>query len=191
MQLDTLLGGGGGSSSRGKIVKLLLIPVLGYVLYSQTLGQLEADVESAQPPTQLAKPAPGTVPPTVKQSVPILSTVRPVEQIADVDPFALPESLLPPPPPVPESPLAQFLEGAKPEEPQQTEAVDPWEDARDRWAAERVSLVLSTPTGLVAVIGDRMVRVGDELDEYCRVAEIRADGIVIEPVEDDESTEPE
>jgi hypothetical protein len=43
-----------------------------------------------------------------------------------------------------------------------------------------VSVVLHTANGPVATIGDRMIKVGDTVGDY-RVAEIDADGVVLEP----------
>jgi hypothetical protein len=43
-----------------------------------------------------------------------------------------------------------------------------------------VNMVLHTSSGPVATIGDRMIKVGDKVGDY-RVAEIDADGVVLEP----------
>ena len=43
-----------------------------------------------------------------------------------------------------------------------------------------VNMVLYTANGPVATIGDRMIKVGDTVGDY-RVAEIDADGVVLEP----------
>lgn len=171
------------SSNRFQMVKILAIPVLGFILYSQITGPLDAlkDAPPMPTPTTVRAATAGSNAPA-RDAVPILSTVRPVEHIAETDPFALPESLLPPPVEVPTT-VGEFLEAATStgDEPAEPE-LDGWDGTKQRWEAERVSIVLSTPTGLVAVVGDRMLRVGDELEDGCRVVEIRSDGIVAERV---------
>jgi hypothetical protein len=166
-----------GKPRRQGALKIALIPVLGLVLYSQLPGDA-APVATALP-ARVAAPSP--VPPAVaaRPSPPILATVRPVDQISSRNPFALPPALLPPAEPT--NPLDEFLEAAAGENVRAaTSEADRWEATRERWSRERTSIVLATPDGPVAVVGERMLRIGDEVEEGLRVVDIRADGIVLE-----------
>ena len=58
--------------------------------------------------------------------------------------------------------------------------VDDWQHVRARWEAQRVNVVLRAGSDLVAVIGNRTVRVGDVLEEGVRVVEIRPDSVLLE-----------
>lgn len=172
-------------TKRGQLAKIVLIPILGFVLYRQVLAPGEEEKpKPAAPARRAATATPTGQPeaPPAKPPTPILPDVRSVGRIAAENPFARPAALLPKPesPPIPDQSAEESAEVEV--EAAETEPVpDPWEGVRTRWETKRVSVVLRAGNGLIAVLGDETVRVGDVLDGV-RVVEIRPDGVLLEEV---------
>jgi hypothetical protein len=154
--------------------KVAIVPILGIVLYSVLPGDGEPELAAsvAAAPVRNAT-VPAAAP---RRSVPILATPRPVEHIVARDPFALPDALRPTPEP---TGLDADQNGPPADELAESPA-ETWEAIRNRWMAERTSIVLTTPAGPVAVVGNRRLRIGDEVEPGVRVVDIRRDGVVLE-----------
>ncbi len=181
--------------TRTQMVRLAAIPVLGFVLYQQTVGRLDAVQEPPQTTTSVVSPEElpnPTKTPAEAAPVRILENVRDLESIARENPFAVPEALQPAPAETSAAEESGVTEVAEPTEdavqkvPSAAEAQ--WQQAAARWEAKRVRIVFRAGSDLMAVVGDQTVRVGDVLEEGVRVAEIRPDGVVLEemrPADDD------
>lgn len=180
-------------------VKLLLIPVLGvimlYVLFAP--GDV-APVPKlvARPPVTNSAPAnaggatggTGTVEP---QTPAVTWPSIPLADVLMINPFQRPESLkaVPIPPPVETAEPITTAEPMTAEPPvitaeQQTARNEEVEQAfRAAMKTHRLSALVRTRKGLGAMVGDRVVMVGDELDDRFRIAAIRADGLVLELID--------
>lgn len=158
-------------------IKLGLIPLLALVLYFLVRGD--------------STPKPTNAPPV--DASPVLdSPTRPVgasaalaipartqwpeirfEQIAGVDPFDR-RMIFPVIEPVPvaqdaSEPVGQSLVNATGSAPPSTEAL-------------KVQIVFQTSAGIGAMVGDRIVRIGDTLDDGRRVVAITPDSLVLSSV---------
>lgn len=127
-----------------------------------------ASVDSA-PPAQTASPAPAS---GSEPAWPLFT----VQQAAAYNPFALPQSLQPPLP----SP-ATALESVEPatslRAPDVREMRRRQAELMATFREQGVDMILTTPEGVVARIGQHSLRVGDVV-EGLRVSEINAGGIV-------------
>jgi hypothetical protein len=93
----------------------------------------------------------------------------PLAEILDHDPLTIPPWLAPPSPAAAES-----AKSSDPEKDAQRQRLLAW----DKLRGQGVGLVLITPDGPVATVGDRQVRVGDVIDGF-RVEKIDGQGLVL------------
>ncbi|HET6424059.1 MAG TPA: hypothetical protein VFG20_10275 [Planctomycetaceae bacterium] len=187
--------------------KLLLIPVLGVIM----LYVLFAPGEVAPVPKLVARPpvsssstesAVGVTAVTVPgepQAQPVKWPSIPLADVLQINPFQRPESLksVPIPPPLETvEPITQAepVEAVPPPitAEQQAAREEAIQDAiRAAMKTHRLSALVRTRKGLGAMVGDRVVMVGDKLDDRFRIAAIRADGLVLELIEPAVKTVPD
>lgn len=159
--------------TRFQMVRLVLIPVIGWVLYSQVVARM--DVPDDPPALAAASPtrAEESAAPARRRTS-IVQDVRAVEEIAADDPLVGLAALLP------EETEAAGLLLDEVAEPEETAPLETWEQTRRFWETQRVSVVLRTADELLAVVGDRTVRVGDTLEGGVCVVDIGSGGILLE-----------
>ena len=180
--------------------QLLVVGVLGVVLVTVLVGQFggasgkpgDAEVgKSSGGPSLTTDQASNRKPSTASAArSPQATTSQPATQAwpklsaetaAQYDPFAVPEPL-----------LRKITEGRPAAEDRKSSKSSPKRDASaENLAALRskgITVIVRTERGAVAMIGNRVVRVGDEL-EGCRVVSIDLQGIVLAPADHQESHE--
>jgi hypothetical protein len=175
-------------------IKMLMIPVLGVILlyFVFTPGDQPAV------PTLVARPAGAangaTVAPSAEtNTAPVTWPSIPLSRVLAVNPFQRPESLKPYTIPTPATEVAQpVVEVAVPPTPPAPMIMPEEQAAKDEalqaeleasLKAHRLSAIIRTSKGIGAMVGDRVVNVGDKLDDRFRVGAIRAEGLVLELIE--------
>lgn len=171
-------------------LKLGAIPVLAIVMYfvltspSDDVGASAAKVKGATPPDP--DPAAGEQPPTDPTKF-VRTRSLPEQSLTAIlqhDPFAFPTALLPPAPVEQTSDAEVAPVSVEPVVEQQV-IPDQGVATPQKLAAlqrHRVTMFLRDRQGPAAVIDQRVVHVGDLLEEGIRVVEISPSGVVLEVV---------
>jgi hypothetical protein len=184
--------------ARGKPVatprQLLVVGVLGAALVTVLIGQFggangkpgDAEVRKGPAGPSLTADQAGNRKPSTASAArsPQAATSKPATQAwpklsaetaAQYDPFAVPEPL-----------LRKITEGRQAAEDRKSSKSSAKRDASaENMAALRskgITVIVRSERGAVAMIGNRVVRVGDEL-EGCRVVSIDLQGIVLAPAD--------
>lgn len=207
--------------------KLVIIGVLSVVLVGVLYFQLSGDdsppivkrrsprTESTSTPTESSPENQNRTQTTNRAKWPEI----PRAEVAEFNPFAIPEALSPPAHEPEADPHSLQVAGTSQSSPS-SESIQPDSnseeparkidepDARARAQARKsrkkkmqataqalqqqgVGLVMTTSAGAVAKIGEQEVRVGDVINGVLRVVDISPRGLVVEEVESDERETPE
>ncbi len=171
------------------LIKMLLIPVLGavlyYVLFSPADNTTPATVMAPVGLSSHSRPSPTTFPMATPEASDSAVTVTwpsvPVADVLATNPFRMPEALrsqtIPvaedPPAPTPAAVQAQAAEHEK-------ELVA---ELRAAVKEHRLSGLVRTSQGIGAIVGDEVVTVGDTIGDRLRVTAVRPEGIVLELIQ--------
>lgn len=180
--------------------KLVLIPILGAVL----LYVVFTPAEQSEVPQLVARPAtPAPTPSTPPTSPSIALTTAsppattaqktrttvtwpsvPLAQVMAINPFQMLPGLKSPTVELAEQPPRGAIDPNLAERQEERSA-----QLRAMTKSYRVTALVQTSKGVGAMIGDRVVVVGDVLDERVRISAIREEGIVLELIESPATSE--